>query len=74
MQKVDLQKMIKDWLHNILSERDNQTICAFRVIAFVGGIEMLFKFAIVASPQFSDFAEGIAALGVAIAAKNWSEK
>jgi len=34
----------------------------------------LFKFATVGDPQFSDFAEGIAALGVAIAAKNWSEK
>jgi hypothetical protein len=62
------------WLKNVLTERDNQTICAYRVIAFIGGLEMLGKFLFVGSPMFSDFAEGIAALGVAIAAKNWSEK
>ena len=59
---------------NILTERDNETLCAYRFIAFFGGIEILVKFALVTSPQFSDFAEGIAALGVALAAKNWSEK
>ena len=62
------------WFKNILTERDNQTVCAYRVIAFFGGIEMLIKFMFIANPQFSDFAEGIAALGIAISAKNWSEK
>ena len=59
---------------NILTERDNSTICAYRVIGFIAGIEMLAKFIFVANPQFQDFAEGIAAIGIAIAAKNWSEK
>ena len=59
---------------NILTERDNETLCAYRFIAFFGGIEILVKFWFVDSPQFSDFAEGLSALGLAIAAKNWSEK
>jgi hypothetical protein len=59
---------------NILTERDNSTICAYRVIGFIAGVEMLAKFMFVTNPQFQDFAEGIAAIGVAIAAKNWSEK
>lgn len=66
--------MIPKFLMNVLTERDNDTICAYRVIAFVAGFEMLAKFIFVADPQFQDFAEGIAAIGVAIAAKNWSEK
>jgi hypothetical protein len=66
--------MIPKFLMNVLTERDNSTICAYRVIAFVAGFEMLAKFIFVADPQFQDFAEGIAAIGVAIAAKNWSEK
>lgn len=65
---------IPKFLMNVLTERDNDTICAYRVIAFVAGFEMLAKFIFVADPQFQDFAEGIAAIGVAIAAKNWSEK
>jgi len=62
------------FLKNALTERDNETICAYRVIAFVAGFEMLGKFIFVGAPQFQDFADGIAAIGVAIAAKNWSEK
>ncbi len=65
---------IPKFLMNVLTERDNDTICAYRVIAFIAGFEMLAKFIFVADPQFQDFAEGIAAIGVAIAAKNWSEK
>jgi hypothetical protein len=65
---------IPKFLMNVLTERDNDTICAYRVIAFVAGFEMLAKFIFVADPQFQDFAEGIAAIGIAIAAKNWSEK
>lgn len=66
--------LIPKFLMNVLTERDNDTICAYRVIAFVAGFEMLGKFLFVTDPQFQDFAEGIAAIGVAIAAKNWSEK
>jgi hypothetical protein len=65
---------MKNFFKNILTERDNSTVCAYRVIGFLAGIEMLAKFIFVANPQFQDFAEGIAAIGVAIAAKNWSEK
>lgn len=62
--------IIKQWL----TERDNATYCAARALMVVAGIEMMVKFWTAPQYDWQSFGTAIAALGVAIAAKNYSEK
>ena len=62
--------VIRQWF----SERDNTTWCVVRILLSSGGIAMIYKFTVVAAPDFQSFGLGLAGIGAAIAAKNASEK
>ena len=65
--------MFSVW-QNWFTERDNSSYCIVRALMSAGAISMIYKFVVMATPSFQDFGVGLAAIGAAIAAKNWSEK
>lgn len=62
------------FLRQWMTERDNATFCAARALLVTSGVEMMVRFWQAPAPDYQSFGTAIAALGVAIAAKNFSEK
>ena len=62
-------KLLREWF----SERDNQTMCVVRVLAFVGACIMLYKFYILKGASFEDFGTGFSLILAAVVAKNFTE-
>lgn len=62
-------KLLREWF----SEKDNRTMCLVRGIAFLGAIEMLYKFLTITSPSFQDFGIGLGTILAAVVAKNFTE-
>lgn len=62
-------KILKEWF----SEKDNQTMCVVRVLAFAGACEMLYKFLVVKTGTFEDFGTGFSIILAAVVAKNYTE-
>ena len=63
-------EMIKQWF----TERDSTTFCLVRAMLGAGGVSMIYNFLATQSHDYQSFGTGLCALGVAIAAKNASEK
>jgi hypothetical protein len=63
-------EFIKHWL----TERDNSTYCIARFVLASGAGAMIYNFLMHQSPDFQGFGTGLCAVGLAIAAKNISEK
>lgn len=61
-------------IRQLLTERDNVTYCVARAMMVAAGIEMMIRFWLAPHYDWQSFGTAIAALGVAIAAKNYSEK
>jgi hypothetical protein len=62
-------------LTDIFTERDGETYCGFRIIAYAAAIIMGYKFVISTGiPDYTSFAYGIGAIGLSVAGKNLSEK
>ena len=64
-----MNKLLKEWF----SEKDNQTMCLVRGVAFLGALEMLYKFLSIASPSFQDFGIGLGTILATVVAKNFTE-
>jgi len=62
--------IIKNWF----SERDNVTFCIVRAMLATGGGAMIYNFISTQSHDYQSFGTGLCAVGLAVAAKNASEK
>ncbi len=63
-----------DVLKNWLTERDNATYCLVRVFGATAGAALIYKFLSVSNPDLQAFGIAAGAIGLAIAAKNQSER
>jgi hypothetical protein len=61
-------------IHDCFTERDNATWCWVRISSLPTLGTMLYKFVITGSPDYQNFAIGVAAIMAAVAFKNQSEK
>lgn len=62
------------FLQDLFTERDGVSFCLGRIAGAAAIIEMIIKFADVTHVDYTGFAQGVAMIIAAIAAKNYTEK
>ena len=60
-------------LKNAITENNNQTFCAVKILLSVGGVVMIYNFVALASKDYQGFGIGLAGIAAGIAGKVFAE-